>query len=69
MQVRGPILDYGLQFPKRSTAVRHHPARRWSLWPPVLELPAWIRWVQASPAYPDHPIAGALIAVAAPLEP
>ena len=50
-----------------------HPARRWfrrwSLWPPVLELPPWIRWVQASPAYPNHPIAGALIAAAAPLEP
>ena len=25
--------------------------------------------MQASPAYPDHPIAGALIAAAAPLEP
>ena len=61
---------------KRSTAVpddADHPARRWfrrwSLWPPVLELPPWIRWVQASPAYPNHPIAGALIAAAAPLEP
>ena len=70
------ILDHGLQLLKRSTAVPDdpdHPARRWfrrwSLWPPVLELPPWIRWVQASPAYPDHPIAGALIAAAAPLEP
>ena len=35
----------------------------------MLELPPWIRWVQASPAYPDHPIACALIAAAAPLEP
>ena len=62
-----------MQLLKRSTAVPDHPARRWfrrwSLWPPVLELPPWIRWVQASPAYPDHPIAGALIAAAAPLEP
>ena len=73
---QGPILDYGLQLLKRSTAVPDdpdHPARRWfrrwSLWPPVLELPPWIRWVQASPAYPDHPIAGALIAAAAPLKP
>ena len=73
---QGPILDYGLQLLKRSTAVPDdpdHPARRWfqrwSLWPPVLELPPWIRWVQASPAYLDHPIAGALIAAAAPLEP
>ena len=60
-----------MQLLKRSTAVpddADHPARRWSLWPPVLELPPWIRWVQASPAYPDHPIAGALIA-AAPLKP
>ena len=73
---QGPILDHGLQLLKRSTAVpddADHPARRWfqrwSLWPPVLELPPWIRWVQASPAYPDHPIAGALIAAAAPLAP
>ena len=73
---QGPILDYGLQLLKRSTAVpddADHPARRWfrrwSLWPPVLELPPWIRWVQASPAYPNHPIAGALIAAAAPLKP
>ena len=65
-----------MQLLKRSTAVpddADHPARRWfrrwSLWPPVLELPPWIRWVQASPAYPDHPIAGALIAAAAPLKP
>ncbi len=65
-----------MQLLKRSTAVpddADHPARRWlrrwSLWPPVLELPPWIRWVQASPAYPDHPIAGALIAAAAPLGP
>ena len=61
-----------MQLLKRSTAVPDdpdHPARRWSLWPPVLELPPWIRWVQASPAYPDHPIAGALIAAAAPLKP
>ena len=61
-----------MQLLKRSTAVPDapdHPARRWSLWPPVLELPPWIRWVQASPAYPNHPIAGALIAAAAPLEP
>ena len=61
-----------MQLLKRSTAVPDapdHPARRWSLWPPVLELPPWIRWVQASPAYPDHPIACALIAAAAPLEP
>ena len=61
-----------MQLLKRSTAVpddADHPARRWSLWSPVLELPPWIRWVQASPAYPDHPIAGALIAAAAPLEP
>ena len=65
-----------MQLLKRSTAVPDdpdHPARRWfrrwSLWPPVLELPPWIRWVQASPAYPDHPIVGALIAAAAPLEP
>ena len=64
-----------MQLLKRSTAVpdaADHPARRWfrrwSLWPPVLELPPWIRWVQASPAYPDHPIAGALVAAAAPLE-
>ena len=65
-----------MQLLKRSTAVPDapdHPARRWfrrwSLWPPVLELPPWIRWVQASPAYPNHPIAGALIAAAAPLKP
>ena len=65
-----------MQLLKRSTAVpddADHPARRWfrrwSLWPLVLELPPWIRWVQASPAYPDHPIAGALIAAAAPLKP
>ena len=65
-----------MQLLKRSTTVPDdpdHPARRWfrrwSLWPPVLELPPWIRWVQASPAYPDHPVAGALIAAAAPLEP
>ena len=56
----------------RSTTVPgdpDHPARRWSLWPPVLELPPWIRWLQASSAHTDHPIAGALIAAAAPLEP
>ena len=65
-----------MQLLKRSTAVpddADHPARRWfrrwSLWPPVLELPPWIRWVQASPAYPDHPIAGVLIAAAAQLKP
>ncbi len=61
-----------MQLLKRSTAIpddADHPARRWSLWPPVLELPPWIRWVQASPAYPNHPIAGALIAAAAPLKP
>ena len=65
-----------MQLLKRSTAVPDdpdHPARRWfrrwSLWPPVLELPPCIRWVRASPAYPDHPIAGALIAAAAPLKP
>ena len=64
-----------MQLLKRSTAVpddADHPARRWfrrwSLWPPVLELPPWIRWVQASPAHPDHLVAGALIA-AAPLKP
>ena len=60
----------------RSTTVPgdpDHPAgrwfRRWSLWPPVLELPPWIRWLQASSAHTDHPIAGALIATAPPLEP
>ena len=72
---QGPILDYGLQLLQRSTAVPDdpdHPARRWfrrwSLWPPVLELPPWIRWVQASPAHTDRRVAGALIA-AAPLKP
>ncbi len=59
----------------RSTPVPYdqdHPARRWfhrwSLWPPVLDLPPWIRWVQASPARRDHGIAGALITATAPLE-
>ena len=50
-----------------------HPARRWfrrwSLWPPMLELPPWIRWVRASRARRDHGVAGALIAGAAPLAP
>ena len=69
---RRPILDYGLQLLKRSTAVPgdpDHPARRWSLWPPVLELPPWIRWVQASPARRNHGIAGALVTAVAPFEP
>ena len=65
-----------MQLLKRSTAVPDapdHPARRWfrrwSLWPPVLELPPWIRWVQASPVHTDRRVAGALIAAAAPLKP
>ena len=60
----------------RSTTVPDdpdHPARRWfrrwSLWPPVLELPPWIRWLQASPAHTDRRVAGALVAAAAPLKP
>ena len=56
----------------RSTTVSgepDQPARRWSLWPPVLELPPWIRWVQASPVHTDRRVAGALIAAAAPLKP
>ena len=60
----------------RSTTVSGEPDqparrwfRRWSLWPPVLELPPWIRWVQASPVHTDRRVAGALIAAAAPLKP
>ena len=75
-QVRDLFSIMDLQLLKRSTAVpddADHPARRWfrrwSLWPPVLELPPWIRWVRASPAHPNRRVAGALIAAAAPLKP
>ncbi|MCY4107956.1 MAG: hypothetical protein OXG11_02890, partial [Chloroflexi bacterium] len=59
----------------RSTTVPDdpdHPARRWfqrwSLWPPVLELPPWIRWVRASRARRNQGVIGALVTPAAPLE-
>ena len=76
MQVRALFSITGLQLLMRSTTVSGEPDqparrwfRRWSLWPPVLELPPWIRWVQASPVHTDRRVAGALIAAAAPLKP